>query len=281
MSAPSWMPLYIGNYLADTGHLTTVEHGAYMLLIMHYWQHSGLPDDDRKLARICRMTPDEWEAARDTLADFFDDGWVHGRIDREIATACETMNKRSAAGKHAASVRHANRMRSAVQTHTPAGIGQGSDLESSETVVEEDFTRASEPKARMEFGQVFWPEWPHRVGQRAAVEAFIAARRKASLDAIMDGVRRYKSTKPPDRQWMNPSTFLDEERWTDEPAPNDSKPKPHDAIFEALARRASAGGRDDERPADATVRVLDYRGPAAGTGSVDSGISRTSDAGRR
>ena len=56
MSAPPWMPLYVGDYRADTTHLNATQHGAYLLLIMHYWQHGGLPDDDEQLARIACMS---------------------------------------------------------------------------------------------------------------------------------------------------------------------------------------------------------------------------------
>jgi uncharacterized protein YdaU (DUF1376 family) len=93
----AWMPFYVSDYLADTGHLTTAEHGAYMLLIMHYWSNGGLPDDDRKLARICRMSPDEWRDVRETLSDFFHDGWRHKRIDAEFLKAAERSEKASAA----------------------------------------------------------------------------------------------------------------------------------------------------------------------------------------
>jgi uncharacterized protein YdaU (DUF1376 family) len=121
MSAPLWMPLYIADYLADTGHLSTMEHGAYMLLIMHYWQTRGLPDDDAKLARIARMTPEEWATARATLADLFDANWTHARIDAELAKADETIGKRKAAGLAGASARYGkgtgNRIANAQQTH--------------------------------------------------------------------------------------------------------------------------------------------------------------------
>lgn len=97
MSRP-WMPLYVGDYLADTRHLTTEEHGAYMLLIMHYWRTGGLPNDDARLARIAGLTPEGWSGSRTTLADLFEEGWKHKRVDAELAEAERLSNAGRAGG---------------------------------------------------------------------------------------------------------------------------------------------------------------------------------------
>lgn len=92
MSKPdTWMPLVIGDYLADTGHLSTAEHGAYLLLLMTAWMRGGaLPDDDAQLARITRASATEWRKLRPALAPFFmaaDGVWRQKRLLKELAEA--------------------------------------------------------------------------------------------------------------------------------------------------------------------------------------------------
>jgi hypothetical protein len=51
-----WMPLNVGDYLADTMHLNTFQHGVYIRLIMHYWKRRDLPCDLESLAQIAGTT---------------------------------------------------------------------------------------------------------------------------------------------------------------------------------------------------------------------------------
>lgn len=110
MSAPAWMPLYVGDYLADTQHLTTTEHGAYLLLIMHYWEHGGLPKDEKLLRNITKLSAHKFQAVAPVVLKFFDQNLCHARIEKERANAQKMISKRSAAGKAGAAARHGNRM---------------------------------------------------------------------------------------------------------------------------------------------------------------------------
>ena len=95
----AWMPLYVGDYLGDTGHLTTAQHGAYLLLMMHYWRKGELPDNDRQLAKITKLPLRTWGEYRDVLQQFFYDGWRHKRIDAELTRMLHVSEKRASAGQ--------------------------------------------------------------------------------------------------------------------------------------------------------------------------------------
>ena len=98
MSHP-WMPFFFGDYLADTTTLTTVEHGAYFLLIAHYWQRGSLPQTDKELARIVRLPLKQWLSIRPQIAPYFDANWRHKRIEREIENVTQKVARKAAAGR--------------------------------------------------------------------------------------------------------------------------------------------------------------------------------------
>ena len=98
MSHP-YMPLYVADYLSATEHLGAAESGAYLHLIMHYWQKGGLPSNDVFLARIARMTGREWARHKPVIKAFFNDDWTHERIDQLLLVASEKSMLRSAAGQ--------------------------------------------------------------------------------------------------------------------------------------------------------------------------------------
>ncbi len=58
--ADAWMPLYVGDYLADTTHLTLEQSGAYLHLLMSQWRIGYVPADPSKLAAICRVSRTHW-----------------------------------------------------------------------------------------------------------------------------------------------------------------------------------------------------------------------------
>lgn len=115
-----WMPMYWADYQKKTGHLSTVEHGAYMLLISHYWVNGSLPDDDKKLSRITRLSMDEWMEIRSTIAEFFYDGWRHHRVEEEfcIADAASSAARVKARKSHEA--RRQNKLLQQLPSNSPA-----------------------------------------------------------------------------------------------------------------------------------------------------------------
>lgn len=89
-----WFPIYPGDYLRDTAHLSCTEHGVYFLLLCHYYATGApLPADIDGLCRICRASSKaEREAVNTVLDKFFaiqPDGLHNQRADRELVKRAE------------------------------------------------------------------------------------------------------------------------------------------------------------------------------------------------
>lgn len=95
-----------------------------------------------------------------------------------------------------------------------------------------------------DFRERFWQAYPHKVGKAAALKVLdrIAKKGDATLDQILAGVDRYVRAKDPEHAFCNPATFLNQERWNDQPAPPRATRRTHRNGFLA----AYFDGEDDD-----------------------------------
>ena len=233
MSQP-WMPFYVGDYLADTSHLTTIEHGAYLLLIMHYWRVGSLPTDERQLQRITRMTRREWTEARENVLGFFDEKLQHSRIETELEKTKTRIEKRRISGRLGGTAK-------ALKTKK-SGVAIATDLleQTPSKNVAKPYYPQPQPQSHTSkdidssgpgFAD-FWAAYPRRTGKGAAEKAWVAATKIAQPAAILSALAG--QTFSPDPKFIpHPATWLNQRRWEDE------APKPRMTLSERLALEAT------------------------------------------
>ena len=201
MASLPYMQLYVSDYLADTAHLSAEQHGAYMLLLMNYWQ-KGKPLDNtnERLQHVARLSDKAWISNKEILAEFFlieGDIWTHTRIEEDLSKVREKSVKASTAGKRSFSVRS--------------------------TPVEQPFNHKDKDKDKYiytEDFEKFWNTYPIKIGKASALKAWTKATKKNTPDLIIEGAERY--AKDPNREaefTAHPATWLNGERWLDQPLP--------------------------------------------------------------
>lgn len=86
----------------------------------------------------------------------------------------------------------------------------------------------------------FWAGYPRKIGKGQARKAWTAATKKATVEEIMAGLKAYKFST--EQEFIpHPATWLNGERWLDEP---DGKPKsdvPLEKVFQAKAAMVAKG----------------------------------------
>lgn len=209
MSAPPFMQLYVADYLGDTRHLTTEQHGAYLLLLMAMWRAGGaLPNDPAKLARMVGLTPVRWgKIAADVLAFFAVDAdrLTHKRVTAELQKAQRTSEARSEAGARGAEAKSLKTLApsEAIAVDLPEpGLSPASASQISEPERKNGEAKASlVPKGTMDvWDDVFsaaWDAYPRLGRQRSMSRPKLwpiwrtAAQQAGGPEKLLAAVRRY------------------------------------------------------------------------------------------
>ena len=222
MSAPPYMQFYVGDYLSDTTHLSVTEHGAYLLLLMGMWRNGGsLPADDAKLAKFARCTTAQWLRVKSVVLDFFDleDGQItQARLSAELQKYEVTLTRRSESGKASARAK-------ALKSNNPPSTLVERMLNQPEPEPEPEKKERSKAKAfspcEGDF-DAFFDAYPNRVGKRLAAKSYAQALKRIKgpdpHGVIMAGIIRAQlSAKWLEGYIPNPATWLNQDRWEDQP----------------------------------------------------------------
>jgi uncharacterized protein YdaU (DUF1376 family) len=169
---PPKMPIHIGDYKRDTGHLRAAEHGAYLLLLFHHWSTGSLPDDDRQLSAIACMTPAEWRKAKPIISKFFGQGWRHGRVEKDLASAIESYEKRAKAGAEGGKAKAKAKQSSSIATagpEQPLTFNQGTKEEISSLRSESARKRGARLPEDWAPNAADWREATEKLGEHGSV----------------------------------------------------------------------------------------------------------------
>lgn len=183
------LPFWTDAYLGDTRHLTTIEHGAYFLLLVAAWRTKtcDLPDDDEQLRRIAGLTAKQWERIGPVLRPFFS---VRGnrifspRLNDERDAVRQKVNQRIQAGK-ASALKRKHRGSTTVEV----------SLQRNSTIHTQNHTHSHNHREEEETepGDLFSKTQPNGPGGGAArVYAFEGKVIKLSAEHLEDWRRLYK-----------------------------------------------------------------------------------------
>lgn len=217
-----YLPLWTDAYLADTRHLSATEHGSYLLLLMTAWRTKdcSLPDDDKLLARFCSLRLQQWMKIKPTIMEFFE--VENGKIKQKKLTQMYHFanTKRESArsnGKHGGL---AKALKNNDTTLANAKISPEQNLATKLNYTNTINTNNSitpSTDVESEF-DTWWEIYPRKVGKAEAKRKFAVALTKVKLKALISATRKYVQVQPDVRYTAYPATWLNQERWADDPS---------------------------------------------------------------
>lgn len=223
-----------------------------------------LPDDDRLLGFLARCTPDEWAQVREAVARCYDrtsrpGAWIQQGTVETARRQAEKLERARADGRRGGSKRwgsndpeqpaldlgpaggHPTGGASGAPTGRPngepvavgrgrvgVGVGEGENPQPKPDARPEPAERF--PREWPRLFEAFWNAWPvgYKVGRNEAERSWarITPKSQATLDAILEGLERWKRSErwarsgpngePAGYLIPNPKTWLNQGRWRDD-----------------------------------------------------------------
>lgn len=139
------------------------------------------------------------------------------------------------------------------------------------TETDSEQTRAADaalPRGRPDgwpedFQDQFWKKYPHKVGKILTFKLLAKVRKDgAAWPDLLSGLDAYIRSKPKDREWCNPATWLSEGRWDDVPAKSKSNRSVSAAAADLRAEMERLSGRrltDQPTEAREKTNLLEYK----------------------
>lgn len=220
--------------------------------------------DDEDVAAALDMDGEHVAAIREamegkTVEDGRLSGWDRRQPKREDNSAERAKAWREGKKRKQTEDKDSERMRTHANATEPPEKNRidtdSSSLRSEETRDE----RAAVAQGAAKAFERFWTIWPNKTGKPAAAKAFLKVWTEA--DEIIAGIGRYVRDKPADRPWLNPTTFLNQRRWEDAPAPVANAragppPEERSGVAKLLAEAYGIDGRDGTQTAG---NIADFR----------------------
>jgi len=233
---------FMGDYAKDTAHLSLAEHGAYTLLLDHYYAtEQPLPEDYQSLYRICRaFDKKEQQAVRNIVDAYFPVSDQGGRTNRRavrqladdsnrIETARENGRKGGRPKKETQQEPKNNQLVLDSVTQQEPDENQKETQQEPNTKAHHSHSHIKEKEEKhsstgadrdgLRFPDFWavWPKTPRKVAKAECEKRWRLRALDAHADRIIGHVRAMKATK----QWQDgfepaPLTYLNQRRWEDD-----------------------------------------------------------------
>lgn len=225
MTKMPWIRFFPSDWLAGTRGMSAVETGVYITLIATMYERGEpIPEDHARLARLCGASNSSFAKAIETLVVEgkivrVEGGLWNDRVEKEQVYLSEKSEVARRAGKISAEKRKQNQGEDATDVQ-PAFNERSTNQKPEARSQKISSSLRSEETIEHEFENHFWPVYPRKAGKGQALKAYRAARKRAELDVILEGVRRYSSERSGEDPTFtrHGATWLNGQGWLDEPA---------------------------------------------------------------